>query len=231
MQEINLTDWARIFAGSAPPAFYLELVIRAFFIYALLISSMRTLGKRMSSQMSRVEMAAMTAFASAVGVPMLSPMNGLLPPVVIAIIIISITKITAKISFKSQNFERVTQGDIDCLVVDSVMHPDVMEKVRISRERLFSKLRSECLVHLGMVERVYLEANGTFTIVPSKERQAGLLVLPSFDRDFIEEMVKGTDIEVCNNCGEKKPQECTTNGTIKCTNCGEGEWTHAVIDH
>lgn len=229
MQEINPTDWARIFLGSAPPAFYLELIIRAFFIYALLMSSMRILGKRMNSQISRVEMAAMTAFASAVGVPMLSPMNGLLPPVIIAIIIISITKITAKISFKSQNFERVTQGDIDCLVVDSVMKPEVMKKVRISRERLFSKLRSECVVHLGMVERVYLEANGTFTIISSKERQAGLSVLPSFDKDFIEEMVETTNVEICGNCGEQKPQK-TTDDTVACSNCGAGAWTQAVIN-
>lgn len=45
----------------------------------------------------------------------------------------------------------------------------------------------------------------------------------------MEEMVETTDVEVCGNCGENKPQQ-TTDDTIKCNKCGAGEWTQAVID-
>lgn len=230
MEDIQLTDWQRIFFGSAPPSFYLELLIRAFIIYMLLMLSMRALGKRMSAQMSRLEMTAMVAFASAVGVPMLSPSNGLLPAIVIAIIIITLTKIIARISFKSEKFEQVTQGDIDCLVTDSVMDPGVMERVRITRERLFAQLRSENFDHLGKVKRVYLEANGTFTLIAEENPKPGLLVLPQFDEDFINEKLRTTDKEICNNCGESKPQKGFHDGNVNCSNCGATEWAKAVIE-
>ncbi len=230
MQEVNPTDWARIFAGDAPPAFYLELVIRAFFIYMLLMLSMRLLGKRMSTQVSRVELAAVVAFASAVGVPMLSPSNGLLPPVVIAIIIVGITRLIAIVSFKSQQFEQVTQGDLDCLVADAVMHPKEMKRTRITRERLFAQLRSECLEHLGQVKRVYMEANGSFTVIPNEFPSPGLLVLPDFDKEFINEKLKVTDIVICNNCGEEKPEKPVKNGHYHCKNCSHNEWTKAVVE-
>jgi hypothetical protein len=75
-EDIKLNNWARIFLGDVPPAFYLELVIRAFLIYFLLMLSMRLMGKQMSTQMSHLEMAAIVALASAVGVPMLAADGG-----------------------------------------------------------------------------------------------------------------------------------------------------------
>src|SRR6195952_702674 len=113
--EIKLNDWVRIFAGDVPPAFYLELVIRAFFIYFLLMLSMRLMGKRMSTQMSRLELAAMVALASAIGVPMLAPDRGLIPAVLIAFIVVGITWAISKYSVKNERFERATQGDSDML--------------------------------------------------------------------------------------------------------------------
>src|SRR6478735_4198047 len=94
--EIRLSDWARILFGQVPPEFYAELVIRAVFVYALLMISMRLMGTRMSGQLSRLDLAAMVALASAIGVPMLSPSNGLLPALIIAIIVVSVSRIIAK---------------------------------------------------------------------------------------------------------------------------------------
>src|ERR1700712_3170595 len=184
-EEIKLTDWSRILLGPVPPEFYVELIIRGCLVYALLMISMRFLGKRMSSQISRLELAALVSLASAIGVPLLSPMNGVLPAFIIAFIIVGFTRLISYISTKSQKFESATQGDLDMLVEDGVMKLDIMKRVRITRERLFAQLRSENLNHLGKVKRVYMEANGTFTLVPNEEKQAGLLVLPDWDEGFI----------------------------------------------
>ena len=230
-EEIKLSDWMRILFGEAPPVFYLELIIRAFLVYALLMLSMRFLGKRMSTQVSRLEMAAMVALASAIGVPMLSPINGLLPAFIIAAIVVGISRLIAKIGFGSERFEQFTQGDIDVLVEECVMKEDNMKKTRISRERLFAQLRSENMSHLGMVKRVYMEANGSFSIVENESVKPGLMVLPAWDTDFVNETLKVTDTEICNNCGEQKPDNATQDKSVKCTNCGNtGEWTKAVIE-
>lgn len=202
-EEIKLSDWSRILFGQVPVEFYIELVIRGLFVYLLLMFAMRLLGKRMSSQMSRLELAALVSLASAIGVPLLSPTNGLLPALIIAIIIVGMTRLIALLSIRSEKFESMTQDELDTLVQDGVMRLYIMKRVRITRERLFAQLRSENLNHLGMVKRVYMEANGTFSLVPNAAGQPGLLVLPDWDEAFIDEKLNRTNVIICKECGEK----------------------------
>lgn len=226
--EIKLTDWTRILAGDVPPLFYLELVIRALLVYTILLFCMRLLGKRMSTQISRLELAALVAFASAIGVPMLSYDRGILPALIIALLIVGMTKLITRLSFKSQKFEEATQGDVDCLVTDTVLNYNVMRRVRITRERLFAHLRSENISHLGAIKRIYLEANGTFSTIINETPKPGLMTLPEQDTDFINETLRRTDILICKNCGEKKPENSKPEAQVKCNNCGDDEWTNAV---
>jgi len=229
-EEIKLSDWIRILFGQVPPEFYIELIIRAFLIYALLMICMRLMGNRMSGQISRIDMAAMVALASAIGVPMLSPTNGMLPAFIIAFIVVAISRIIAKLSFRNQHFEEITQDDIDVLVEESVMQPEIMKRTRISRERLFAQLRSEKIAHLGKVKRVYLEAGGTFSLVENEEPKPGLMVLPEWDEDFIHDKLQETDIIICRNCGEKKPDNAPADKSTKCPHCGDSDWTKAFTE-
>jgi uncharacterized membrane protein YcaP (DUF421 family) len=228
--EIKLSDWMRILFGQVPPEFYAELVIRVILIYALLMICMRLMGTRMSGQLSRIDLAAMVALASAIGVSILSPSNGILPAFIIAFIIVIISRVIARLSFKNQHFEQVTQDDIDVLVEESVMQPEILKRTRVSRERLFAQLRSEKVAHLGKVKRVYLEAGGSFSIVENEDPKPGLMVLPEWDDDFIHAKLKETDIIVCRNCGEKKPDKAPANKSTKCPHCGDADWTKAVME-
>jgi uncharacterized membrane protein YcaP (DUF421 family) len=228
-EEIKFGDWVRILFGQVPPQFYLELIIRAFLVYLLLVVSMRLLGKRMSTQMSRTELTAMVALASAIGVPMLAFDRGILPAYIIAAIIIVINKLIAAKSYKDQNFERFSQGDIDMLVEDSVLNFAMMKRVRVSRERLFAQLRSENIDHLGKVKRVYMETNGSFSVVENEEPRPGLMVLPAWDKDFADRKLTKTNITICSNCGFEKPARLAAlNGHAKCVNCGASDWTSAM---
>lgn len=73
-----------------------------------------------------------------------------------------ITRLVAMVSFNSEKFEDVTQGNIGLLVKDSVMSMHDTKVAQITRERLFAQLRSEGITHLGSVKRLYLEAQGNF---------------------------------------------------------------------
>jgi uncharacterized membrane protein YcaP (DUF421 family) len=228
-EEIKLSDWTRMFLGEVPAEFYVELLIRGALIYLLLMVSMRLLGKRMSGHISNLELAAMVALASAIGVPMLSPMNGILPAIIIAMIIVAITRLVAYFGIKSEKFESLSQGEIDTLVMDGVMHLDCMRKVRVTRERLFAQLRSENMNQLGRVKRLYMEANGSFTMIQEEKPQPGLMLLPDWDEAFVSEKLKETNVSICKECGANKPTNGKVNDAeIKCTNCGANEWTQAV---
>jgi uncharacterized membrane protein YcaP (DUF421 family) len=223
-EDIKLGDWHRILFGEAPPEFFIELVIRSFFIFLLLLVAMRLLGRRMAAQLNRIETIALFSLAAAIGVPLQAPDRGLLPAVVISIVVVSVGKLVATWAFRSQRFESLSEDDYTTLVLDGKL---VMPKLNITKlpvERVYAQLRSEGVKQLGEVKRMYFEANGSFTIIREEKPRPGLVIIPGFDRELLEEQ-KHTDIIVCATCGQKQAEQ---DGQNKCTNCGNEKWIRAV---
>jgi uncharacterized membrane protein YcaP (DUF421 family) len=220
--EIHLSDWARIFTGDVPPAFYGELVFRAVYLFLLLILCMRVLGKRMAAQLSRNDLAAMVSLAAAIGVPFVASDRGIIPSTIIAIIVVSITRLSAVMNFKNKKIEQVTIGDVSAMVEDGIMNITNMRKSRLPRERVMAQVRSQQMVHLGEVKRLYMESTGDFSLVKSAEPKPGLLALPAGDKEFVNEMVEYSDIDICLECGYEKES------ANKCRKCGSTTFTKAV---
>src|SRR4051812_41673780 len=128
-------DFARIFRGEVPWEFYVELIIRAVIVYLILIVSFRLMGKRMASELTRNELAAVSSLAAATGVPLQTPDRGLIPGIIVAGIVVGIQQLVARRSVKSEKFEQLTQGKINTLVQNAFLQIDDMEECRISRER------------------------------------------------------------------------------------------------
>ncbi len=224
--EIHLTDWMRILVGEVPNDYFIELLIRIAFVYLLLTVSMRLMGKRMASQLSRNELAAMVSLAAAIGIPILSPDRGLLPSVIIAMVIVCTQRLVAMIAAKNQRFETVSQGSINILVEDSVLQLDTMQSARITRERLMAELRSSGLLHLGQVKRLYIESSGSFTLIQAEQPKPGRSVIPPWDTEFLDEQKKVPDQFVCNNCGTAAPPK--TKPAEACSHCHDTNWILAV---
>lgn len=225
--EINITDIHRILFGDVPYHFLIEVILRVSVIYILLMLSMRLMGKRMSSQLSRNEMAAVASLAAAIGVPLMSPDRGLLPAFVIAIIIIAYQMFIARKAALNRKFESITQDKFDTLVRDGVLDLSTMLATRVSTERVFAQLRSEGISHLGMVGRVYFEAGGFFSILKNPEPQPGLSVIPVWDQDFSSQVHLKTSLLVCGKCGAPKPNGSGNDNTA-CKNCKNRDWAEAV---
>jgi uncharacterized membrane protein YcaP (DUF421 family) len=223
-EELKIDDWSRIFVGEVPPEFFLEVIIRVTFLYFLLILSMRLLGKRMSSQLTRNELAALVSLAAAIGVPILSPDRGLLPAIVIALVVVLISRLNAILASKSEKTESIILGKLDALIKDAVIDPQAMRRTRITRERIMSQLRAEKVFHLGEVQRLYMEANGNFTLIKSTKPAPGLPVLPEQDQEFLKQL-KPNGILVCHICGMRNK---TDNKHETCPNCKNAQWVVAV---
>jgi uncharacterized membrane protein YcaP (DUF421 family) len=161
-EDIKLGDWARIFLGEAPPEFFLELVIRAFFIFLLLLVAMRLFGLRMAAQVNRLEMIGLFSLAAAIGVPLQAPDRGLLPAVVISVVVVSIGRLVATLSFGNEKFEKLAEDQMDVLVENGRIRMKTIKRTRLTIERLYARLRESGIRHLGEVERLYFEPNGSF---------------------------------------------------------------------
>jgi len=219
--EIKLEDWQRILFGQVPPVFYLEAALRILFIYLLIVISMRRMGKRMSSNLSRNEMAATIAMAAAVGIPVHSPERGLLPAVIVACIVVFGQGFISRRAMKSNRFEHRLLGRISTLVKDGELILEEMVRSRLPQDRVFSEVRSAGLKQLGQVSRLYFEANGTFSLVENPHPHPGLTVVPETDAE-LRALQKKEEHLVCTVCG--RPQR----GLPACDNCHSTAFTQAV---
>jgi uncharacterized membrane protein YcaP (DUF421 family) len=223
---IHLADWYRILIGNVPGTFYFEILIRVAVVYLILVVSMRLMGRRMASKLSRNEMAAMVSMAAAIGVPILDTQRGLLPALIIACVIVVYQRIISRRAAKNENFEGISQGILTTLVENGVIKLDGLREVGVSRELLLAQLRSEGIVHLGHVKRLYLEANGAFTLIEAEEPKPGMSILPFWDTEYIAEQEPVADQLVCNYCGQPHPGK--ENKEAVCSTCGREEWVEPI---
>jgi uncharacterized membrane protein YcaP (DUF421 family) len=222
--QIRIDDLMRMLQGNVPWEFYLELVVRALASYAIIIVALRLMGKRMGKLLTRNEVAAVATLAAAIGIPLQTPDRGLLPGLLIAGIVVFFQRYIADRSSKKEQFERLTQGHISTLVTDSVLQIDAMKECHLSRERIFSHLRGHNIRHLGEVQRLYMEASGSFTLVQQPQPASGLCVLPEIDTPFISEQPVDRNKTICSYCGIVQPQPQVT----ECQNCNHTKWVNAV---
>jgi uncharacterized membrane protein YcaP (DUF421 family) len=222
--EIHLTDWARVLFGDVPPAFFIEVVFRVLFVYALVIVCIRLMGKRMAGQLSRNEMVAISSLAASIGIPIQAPDRGLLPALLVALIVVAAQLIVSARLSRHAAFEKHSQGNISILVEDGCLRLQEMQRVRVSRAELFARLRSMKVMHLGELKRLYFEAEGNFSLVNNREKKPGLSILPLEDPAFLSEQSYSLDYYVCQNCGKGKnsDDEC-------CPNCRHDKYVKAQI--
>ncbi|MFC5407687.1 DUF421 domain-containing protein [Larkinella bovis] len=223
---IHLYDWERILLGEVPGFFYLEILLRVAAVYLILVGSMRLMGRRMASQLSRNEMAALISLAAAIGVPILDPSRGLLPAVIIALVVIFVQRLISYWAARNEKFEGISQDIATTLVANSVLQLENMRSARMTRELLFAQLRSSGILQLGSVKRLYMEANGAFTLIQHPETQPGLSILPEWDSDFIAQQTVVTDRYVCYWCGQTQP--AGTGDSAPCPHCQKQEWVQAI---
>jgi uncharacterized membrane protein YcaP (DUF421 family) len=181
------------------------------------------MAKRMTARLNRTEIGALATIAAAVGAAIQSPERGLLPVILIVMIVILFQQWANSLSAKSQKFEEMALGKIGTLVQDGYLQLNQMKKVRISRERVFAELRLNELTNLGQVQRMYMEANGSFTLIKSEKGKSGLSVLPEWDEEFTREQKKDNNKTICGYCGFEKQH---SNGP-ECPNCKKTIWTTA----
>lgn len=230
-EEIHLSDIKRLLFGLAPPEFLLEVFLRSLIIFIVLLLVIRLLGKRMSGQLTIMEMAVMLTLGAIVAVPMQMPDRGILQGVVLLLCIAFFQRSISWLGVMNGKIEDLTQGKASMLIKDGILQLDEMKKVRISHQQIFSELRQENIFNLGVVDRVYMEACGKFSIFQSNEQKPGLAILPPDDREILQiiepAFTKENDkvgLMACCNCGNikaKTDQEA-------CANCGIDDWTAAV---
>src|ERR1700712_4165791 len=104
-EEIHIDDVKRILFGQAPPAFLLEVLIRTLIIFVFLLFVVRWLGKRMSGQLTIMEMTVMLTLGAIVSVAMQIPDRGILLSMLVLLVTLTFHLGLGKLGFKSARIE------------------------------------------------------------------------------------------------------------------------------
>jgi uncharacterized membrane protein YcaP (DUF421 family) len=222
----HITDYLRILMGETPWSFLLEASIRMMVLYLILLTSLRLMGKRMAGQLSRTEQAALVSMAAAIGLPILSPDRGLVAPLVIGAVVVLMQRLVVHWAARRPRVEHLLQANVSTLVADGVLKLPAMEHAVLSQERLFAQLRGESLEHLGQVRRLYMEANGTFSLVEEEQPQPGLSLVPGWDDDFRQLQPVAVGKFACGKCGQV--QAAPAPPPTACPQCQARQWESAV---
>ncbi|WP_437675684.1 DUF421 domain-containing protein [Sorangium sp. So ce131] len=225
MKEEEIVPWdvKRILLGQTPAAFLLEILVRTVVVYLCLLVIVRLLGKRMSGQITILEMGVMLSLGAIVSVPFLAHDRGLVAGVLLLVAIMALHHGLSWWSMRSPRVELLSQGRATVLARDGVMLLDELAGAALSREQLFAVLRGKGVEQLGQVTRVYLEACGLFSVLRAPKPRPGLSVLRPIDRDLLEHDRSRMACVTCGNTSEQASRGAA------CPRCGRREWTTAVI--
>jgi uncharacterized membrane protein YcaP (DUF421 family) len=226
-EDIEPWDWKRILFGEAPPEFLIEVFGRTVLVYMALLIIVRLMGKRMGGQLTISELAIMVTLGAIVSPAMQIPQLGVLLGIMILICALIFQKGLNTAEFKSQAFEKISQGEPQLIVKNGIILLDQMSQAKVSRQQLFSALRSENVYNLGDLGRVYLEACGIFSIYKKKEPSAGLPMFPPTDdgiSGYGQEPVEKQ--QVCTSCGNL---EELSEIHHECKICNSSSWVNATI--
>jgi uncharacterized membrane protein YcaP (DUF421 family) len=225
-EQIHLGDWYRLLIGTSTASILAEVVLRIVVLYVVLALAIRAMGKRTSSELTRNELMAISALAAGMGPAVQAPDRGLLPPIMIAAWVVLWQRAVAAATFHSPAFERAMQGDASTLVENGRIDLRMLKKTGVSRERVLSQLRIAGVTQLGQVERLYLEADGAFSMVRRPEPEPGLTVVPTWDAELLAEQQRAPEHSACAVCGK-----VATRGQepARCTECESTSWTPATL--
>lgn len=225
MSLFSLDDLHRILLGKGTGWLLLEVFTRSAFLFVLIMSSMRLLGRRVASQYTLFELSVVVTLAGAVGVPLQATDRGLLPPLVIMAVVIALQRLMASASLRNARIDHAVAGKVSLVVCDGELRLDELRKAVLSRERLYSLLRSREVQHLGQLSRVYLEPSGNLSLVWADTPRHGLSIIPLVDSALRNAMQVARSY-CCESCGYARPTEAEE--ATQCPQCHVSLWVPAA---
>jgi len=224
--EIHLNDIKRILFGQAPPEFLLEVFVRTLIIFTFCLVVVKWLGKRMSGQISVMEMTIMIIIGALISIPMQAPSRGLMQGLLLLIALYGIYTFVNWLGYKNKKTEILLHGKAIMLVKDNRLVIPEMKAAHISKQQVLAELRNKDVFNLGEVKRMYLEACGIISIYKEEKAKPGLLVFPSEDAVVIAPT--STPSEACYACGNCGFVVGKTETQSACKHCSCNAWTAAA---
>jgi uncharacterized membrane protein YcaP (DUF421 family) len=220
-------DWGTFFIGAEDWEFLIEIALRTFIMYLIILFGLRLLGKRGVKQLSIFELVVIISLGSAAGDPMFYKEVGLTVPVVIFGVIVGCYRLTTYLTAKSTKIDDLVEGKATYLIEDGEFSIDNFSKEGLAHDEFFSELRQQGVSHLGQIATAILETSGNISIffAPDEEVKYGLPILPAVFASGSCEITK-TGKYACCFCGSV--EQVAPKKQHICRKCKRDQWVMAI---
>ncbi len=230
--DIEPFDLSRMFFGDMTWLFTLEIIFRTGVIYLYTVILVRWISKRAVGQLSLVEFLLVIALGSAVGDPMFYPDVPILHAMVVIAVVVCIDRGLLFVVNLSERTEQIVEGSPILLVNEGVIQLSQLREAMLSPEKLFEKLRTQQIEHLGQIQWAFLEQGGEITVFRKRPVTPGLQIVPPWDLDEpvriqADTVIRNGTVVACIECG----RILDIGDSIPlpdCPNCQGTQWTTAV---
>lgn len=220
-------NWHDVFLGKEDWSFLLNVAVRTFVMFLVILIGLRLLGKRGIQQLSVFELGVIIGLGSAAGDPMFYSSVGLLACMLVFVVVVALYHILKYLISRSDRLESWVEGKPVQVLKEGELILSKLHSETISLPELFVQLRQSNITHLGQVQQAILEPTGDVSIFyyPDEEVRYGLPVLPALYEQKTKQ-IKTLDHWACTHCGHTMILEPAEEA--KCPVCGQKEWTKAI---
>ncbi|MBU4611113.1 DUF421 domain-containing protein [Achromobacter sp. GG226] len=156
-----------------PEAGFAEMALRGTVMYWFLFLLLRLSGRRDIGSLSVADLLVLVMVADAAGDAMSAGSKSLADGMYVAATIVGWSVIVDRLGYYVPSFRRFIEPSRVCLVRDGRIVASGMRREHLTRSELMEQLRLKGVASLGELRRVYLEANGEFSIIRRDAPTAG----------------------------------------------------------
>lgn len=197
---IEAFNWNRFFLNDLPALFLIEVLLRTFIIFLVVLVSLRVVGKRGVRELSVFELIIILTLGSAAGDVSFYEDVPVLPIIAVFIGIIGLYRLVITLISYSEKANHFLEGTPLYFMEQGRFAYDVIKDNNLSQEELVMELRAKSIRHLGEVEIAILETSGEVSIFkyPESKVRPGMPALPRMRK--ILDKIKEEDFYSCARC-------------------------------
>jgi uncharacterized membrane protein YcaP (DUF421 family) len=148
--------------GSSVP--WWEFVVRALFVYVLLLLLIRITGKRQVSQLATFDLVLLLTLSNSVQNAMNAGDNSVTGGAILASTLVGFHFLMGYLAFRHKDFATILEGRPQVLVHNGVVFDDVMQREHVTHHDLFAALRVAGCASVEEVHYAMIENNGLITV-------------------------------------------------------------------
>ena len=147
------------------------LFLRCIIMYVAVIVGVRLMGKRQIGELQPEELVVTILISDVATMPMQDMQIPLLQPLMIIAVIIACELLFSVLSLKSRRFRTLVQGHAIPIVKNGTLDQSLLRKIRYTVDDVLEALRLKDVFDLSEVEYVYVESNGSLSVLKKPQPQ------------------------------------------------------------